>query len=537
MTTSAKAATGVAAAPPKPLAVKPVTGPALTVIEARTDPTNAAPISAFTNDMSLTWSGATWTYGLQPAGGAVVPQQTGSGSVLIRGKPPAFAGEAVVDRLKMGNSATAAGKTTLKAGLSFGDGTAELGSTLPSDIKGPVLRMTLNGQTTYLSDVDYLFFEGANNKTAPIEFAIGYGGAGNDYLNAASLVNIEKEIGGAEVPDDAYGAILLGGAGNDSMFGSDLADVMIGGSGRDNMWGGNGDDTFIGELGDIIVGGDGTRDRVEFSGRAVNYRFTDSILAGSTDKFLQVTDAARIAGVAAYVREVEEVAFGADVFRFRWGSDASKRPSNVRLMVVADRDNQTLYGGAQADLISTRTKSSTVKAGAGNDLIMLETWGGGGPSGNSTVFGGAGNDRIVIESNNNVVYGDNLEKNTTGNDAFLLREGAFGNKLYGNAGADSFFVYTTSQNNTIDLGVAGKKSSDGKIDKVYFVSDTAVRNTPLTHVGSEDFVYVARASGGAAQMTLAEVQNLFGSAVTDNKSYFWTTADEMNAQAAKFFPA
>lgn len=530
MPTAATVTKSVAAlAAPGPAAVTQAASATLTVIDART-----ANISAFANDMSLTWAGANWTFGLQPAGGAVVPSLTGSGDLLVRGKPSAGAGPVVVDRLKIGNSATLPGKTTLKAGLSFGDGTTELGSALPAGIQTPVLRMTLNGRTTYLSDVDFLYFAGANAKTAPVEFVIGYGGAGNDYIRGSSLVDSEKLLGGAAVPDDAYGAILLGGAGSDTLIGSALADVLIGGSGFDVMSGEGGNDTFIAGSGDIIDGGAGSGDKAVFSGSLGSYRFAASGLAGWDATFLQVSNASRTE--AAYVTGVEEVALGADTFRFRWGSDTSKRPAGARLLVVADADNQTLLGGAQSDLISTKTRNSTVKAGAGNDRILLESWGYDALSGSSTVFGGLGDDRIEIESNHNVVYGDNLEKKATGNDAFLLRRGAYDNRLYGNAGADTFFVYSEGRN-AIDFGFTGKATSDGKADRIYLASENAAKTVSLAHVGSEDFVYVARASGGAAQMALSDVQRLFGTAVTDNRSYYWTTTADMDAQAGTFFPA
>ena len=69
------------------------------------------------------------------------------------------------------------------------------------------------------------------------------GRAGNDPISAAHLSKT---------------AILIGGDGNDALFGGDSADSLSGGAGSDILYGGSGDDTLNGGTGrDRHFGGSG----------------------------------------------------------------------------------------------------------------------------------------------------------------------------------------------------------------------------------------------------------------------------------------
>lgn len=74
------------------------------------------------------------------------------------------------------------------------------------------------------------------------------GGEGNDILFGQ---------GGDDILFGGAGNdILFGGAGNDTLYGESGNDTLYGGSGNDTLYGGSGDDILSGGLGnDILVGG------------------------------------------------------------------------------------------------------------------------------------------------------------------------------------------------------------------------------------------------------------------------------------------
>ena len=75
---------------------------------------------------------------------------------------------------------------------------------------------------------------GSGSNTIPFPRAVAFhGGSGNDTL----LVNSSGT---------AAGAVLVGGAGNDTLTGGAGHDVLVGGLGADSLTGGNGNDLLIG---------------------------------------------------------------------------------------------------------------------------------------------------------------------------------------------------------------------------------------------------------------------------------------------------
>ena len=74
------------------------------------------------------------------------------------------------------------------------------------------------------------------------------GGDGNDILYGGNLSDV---IGGGDGNDT-----LFGGGGNDFLFGGAGNDILRGGTGNDVLSGGSGQDTFIGGSGrDVMTGG------------------------------------------------------------------------------------------------------------------------------------------------------------------------------------------------------------------------------------------------------------------------------------------
>ncbi len=156
------------------------------------------------------------------------------------------------------------------------------------------------------------------------------GGDGNDSITVATSVQ--------------HGVQLLGGDGNDSLFGGSGDDTADGGAGRDDLRGGAGNDllrggddndTLSGGNGDDTLGGGAGHDRLNggngndaMSGGDGN----DSIYGGNGDDTLLGGD-------------------GNDLLRGEVGKD----------LVLGGEGNDNVYGGA--------TNGDTVSGGTGNDIV------------------------------------------------------------------------------------------------------------------------------------------------------------------------
>jgi Ca2+-binding RTX toxin-like protein len=139
---------------------------------------------------------------------------------------------------------------------------------------------------------------------------------------------------------------LVGGNGDDVLFGRDGNDLLIGGNGDDVIWGENGNDVVRGNSGDD-----------ELHGGAGN----DDLWGGSGDDW--------VGGGA-----------GSDVLKGDSGLDA-------------------LFGGMGNDQVFGGSGSDTVDGGVGNDLLANDA----GRSaaaindlGNDSLVGGQGNDRLQV---------------------------------------------------------------------------------------------------------------------------------------------
>jgi Ca2+-binding RTX toxin-like protein len=91
-----------------------------------------------------------------------------------------------------------------------------------------------------------------------------YGEAGNDYLHIAGLTTDAEIQGGAgadfiDCSENQYGVVVGGGSGDDTIYGSELADQLYGEEGNDYVNGMGGNDMIYVPGGgeDVVNGGDG----------------------------------------------------------------------------------------------------------------------------------------------------------------------------------------------------------------------------------------------------------------------------------------
>ena len=227
------------------------------------------------------------------------------------------------------------------------------------------------------------------------------GGAGNDSLVGSEQSDTLRGNGGDDTlqggggNDVLYGGtgfdLLEGEDGDDTLYGENNDDVLDGGSGFDVLDGGFGRDTIRGNSEDDIISGGGNRDTLLGEDGEDTIRGngdTDNISGGNDDDLIEGNN-------------------GGDILNGNEGNDTLEG-GNGNDIVRGDQDSDLLDGG---------TGNDTLKGGEGNDLLLgnddndlidgeggIDTLEGGegndtlkGGNGDDVIIGGAGDD-LVLES-------------------------------------------------------------------------------------------------------------------------------------------
>lgn len=346
------------------------------------------------------------------------------------------------------------------------------------------------------------------NKLDASAFTLGavtlIGLGGNDTLFGTNLADhLDGGVGNDSQRGGAGADTLLGGDGNDSLDGGDDADVLNGGLGNDTLLGGASNDTLIGELGnDSVVGGDGT-DRLSEVGN-VNFVVTATQLTGlGTDILVTLEEVSLTGGVGNNSLTVNGFA-GTVTLRGAAGNDTLLGGSGNDLLAGEEGDDQLtgaagddqLDGGSGTDVLieggaTNYSLSESSLSGSSTDALIsveqvrltLSNAGGSisvtGFTGVTTLTGGTGNDTLTGGGGNDVLIGG---------------EGA--DSLLGNAGDDTL---------TGGLGNDSLTGGDGSdvLSETADVASLILTNTALTGLGSDVLAGIERAmlTGGAAANT------------------------------------
>ncbi len=264
-----------------------------------------------------------------------------------------------------------------------------------------------------------------------------FGGAGDDYLNSATLF----EANDTEQYDDA-GDFLLGGDGRDVAIGNAGADVLLGGPGADFLSGRGGDDVQDGGPGDDVLAGGGGADRL-FGGAG------DDFLLGALDVWAGAGRAWTVAPTRDADGRIVDVALG-DVF-------ASSAPSADADVLHGGAGDDYLDGGDGADALHGEAGhdvlfgwygADVLAGGDGDDILYGDTFGLAPPhgdgddeldggAGNDELHGGGGADRLSGGAGNDRLFGGAGYDRLDGGDGHdLLDGGDGGGHLLGGAGND-----------------------------------------------------------------------------------------------------
>jgi Ca2+-binding RTX toxin-like protein len=311
----------------------------------------------------------------------------------------------------------------------------------------------------------YIDFFNLNSFTAPtVDNWQILGLAGNDTLTGNSLADI---IEGGTGDDRLFG---LGG--NDVLNGGDGNDFLDGGSGDDYVSGEIGNDNFFGSLGsDFFNGGAGT-DVANYSsfGSSITLLPTGSILkgGGGTDQLFQVETIIANAGFSNNTIDASGAASPASI-----NVNLGLSTNNLQVLggpvltftvtnfddVIGTNQSDTITGDGQANILSGNAGNDIINGGLGNDTLN-------GGLGNDTLNGGDDNDTLVGSLGSDFLNGgagtDVANYSSFGSSITLLPTGTI---LKAGGTTDQLFQVETIianagfSNNTIDASGAASPAS------------------------------------------------------------------------------
>lgn len=284
------------------------------------------------------------------------------------------------------------------------------------------LAMTIVDTDGSADEIDLSGFSGSH--VIDLREAIKEVGADDIWQDAPTIINGEDYI---YIAHDSEVENATGGAGNDTIYGNELTNVLVGNAGDDVLYGGDGTDT--------LYGGD-DNDTYVFQFEAVG---TDHVIDSDGSGMLQFVDAGgtpiNLTGKAYYTdNNTYEMTKGGETFKFTvvGSNDLEVRDGGDRLFAIIKDFIGSTYlgieltgpqsGGVTGSSITGTSGDDTLNGGADDDTIY-------GVNGDDLIYGNAGNDRIILGAGAEVVYGG------SGND--LISGISTGDTVYGEAGDDT----------------------------------------------------------------------------------------------------
>jgi len=375
------------------------------------------------------------------------------------------------------------------------------------------------------------FFDGTSWSPAQILAFASAPTAGNDTLYGTSVADVLS--GGAG--DDILNALggddqLFGDEGNDILTGDVGNDVIDGGTGNDQLLGAAGNDVYLFSLGDgsdTITDTAGV-DRVEFGAgiAAANVEVRQVGTTGLVLKIAGTNDRLTLVNVVSTAGNViEEI-------RFADGTSWSHAQLLAFAMVPTD-GNDTLYGTSAADVMSGGAGDDALNALGGNDTLSGDSGDDGltGDVGDDILIGGTGNDQLAGAAGNDVyryAAGDGSDSitDTAGIDRIELGQGiAAADVRVGRQGSTNLFLEIAGQRLTL---VNALNTAANTIEEVRFFDGTVWTHAQLltfsnASTEANDTIYGTAAadslSGGAGDDILNALggnDQLFGEAGNDN---------------------
>jgi Ca2+-binding RTX toxin-like protein len=378
------------------------------------------------------------------------------------------------------------------------------------------------------------------DRVSPAPFSLDIGTTENLVLNANGGDDFMSATGNLAA---LIKLTLDGGAGNDTILGSNGADTLIGGDGNDFIDGqqgndlallGAGDDTFQwdpGDGSDIVEGQDG-QDRLLFNGSGAAETF-DISANGERSRLFR-----NVGNITMDMDEIQRVDLnalgGADLVNVQNLSGTDAVEVNVNLsgtlggtagdgqvdVVTVDATNSgattevfgqngsLLVTGLQANVAITNSEAtdhlivrglgghdrlSAASLAAGNVLLTFD-----GGAGNDTISGSQGADTLIGGDGNDLIdgnQGDDIALLGAGDDTFQWDPGDGSDVVEGGTGVDALRFNGAGANENVDISANG--------ERVRFFRDVAAITMDLNDVervvfdafGGTDNVVVGDMSG------------------------------------------
>jgi Ca2+-binding RTX toxin-like protein len=222
--------------------------------------------------------------------------------------------------------------------------------------------------------------------------------AASDGVGARTLLSVDGGAGADTITGSDGPDLIAGGEDNDVLNGGGGDDRIVGDRGSDTMNGGAGDDTLVWNNGDgtDVMNGDAGRDDIEVNGAPAAGDIFTVKPNGSRIRF----DRTNLVPFTLDIGSAETMHANG------LGGDDSITDSDVGAFSVTASGgpgNDTLTGGASSEVLLGGSGNDTINAGGGIDIVS-------GDDGDDQVnvrdrtadiaLGGAGNDRAIADTPN-----------------------------------------------------------------------------------------------------------------------------------------
>ena len=318
--------------------------------------------------------------------------------------------------------------------LIHGGGNQSLAS---GEMGGDTITVTGSGYSDGSNSVPLIIFgdttqDGSRYNDDPVNpttsAARAFASAGNDVINASAAT---------------AGVVIYGGAGNDTLTGSQASDVILGGTGNDTIFGLTGADHLYGDSGlNLHVDIDNFNQRAS---QVENYGpvTIEGRISLRTDISQSIIEIVTVDSSDNAVKD--SLVVGNDVINAGGGNDIAFGDHGVIERITNSYPNDFL-------LFSTENVNriySTVNTVGGDDTINAS-------SGDNRLVGGDGSDTINASNGNDLVIGDNGEINFDA--AGIITD--IQSTSTDQGGAD--FITLIAGNNTVIAGFGSDEVTTGK---------------------------------------------------------------------------
>ncbi len=366
--------------------------------------------------------------------------------------------------------------------------------------------------------------------------------SGNDTINATALATMSLTIDGGAGNDT-----IIGSQGSDTLIGGDGNDTITGGRGNDVAFLGAGNDKFIwnpGDGSDVVEGQDGN-DTLQFNGSNANENISISANGQRVELFRDV------GAVTMDLNGIETINVaalgGADTITVGDLSGTGVTRVNIDLGFNGAGDGQadtvfvngtngddhvSVFGSAGGTLTVLGLAADVViqHVEGANDQLILNALGGNDSVDAShvadgqvqlTINGGAGNDTLIGSAGNDLINGgtgNDAAFMGAGNDTFVWNPGDGSDTVEGQAGADTLLFNGSNANENITLSANGQRALLARDVGAVNMDLHGVETVDVNAIGGTDTIVVNDMTGTDVKQVNIDLAAIPGGTVGDNQA-------------------